>query len=236
MRLHRFYIEENQGEWGENSLVIHDPMLLHQFIKVLRYTVDDHIFVFHETRGEYEVVFKTLTRKEALCTHVKHTKQAMQRSEEGVVLYVSLIKKDRFEWLIEKTTELGIKKIVPLISERTTTKNCSPERLRRISIEAIEQSQQVLPPEITEPMSVSEACALCHKNFAVLHTSLSADASTESVALGNSKNIFIGPEGGWGASDCELFKKHSATFIELHTPILRTETAAIIASYECLKK
>lgn len=233
MRLHRFYIEENQGEWRENSLVIHDPMLLHQFIKVLRFAVDDHIFVFHETRGEYEVVFETLTRKEALCTHVKHIKQATRRDEEGVVLYVSLIKKDRFEWLVEKVTELGVKKIVPIISERTTTKNCSAERLRRISIEAIEQSQQLLPPEITEPISIREVCEQCSGDLIVLHTSSSQDTKSPS---NNLKNICIGPEGGWGDTDIELFKKHGATFVELHTPVLRTETAAIIATYEYVRK
>lgn len=154
-----------------------------------------------------------------------------------LTLLLSIFKFDRFEWAIEKCTELGVNKIVPVIARRTdahlaTASAKRLERWRRIAVQAAEQSRRAAPPEISDPMKMQEALRIPGRLRIVLSEAekqtrlrdLCADSEADNAALA------IGPEGGWTEDELELFKKEHWTSASLGSTILRAETAAIAAT------
>jgi 16S rRNA (uracil1498-N3)-methyltransferase len=154
-----------------------------------------------------------------------------------VTLLLSIFKFDRLEWAIEKCTELGVARIVPVIAQRTQTHLQSSaerrvERWRRISREASEQSRRVAPTEVAAPVKLQEALT----TSADLRLALSEVESAKSLKQALQENsgsasvaIAVGPEGGWSPGEEELFCKSGWISVSLGPTILRAETAAIAA-------
>jgi 16S rRNA (uracil1498-N3)-methyltransferase len=152
-----------------------------------------------------------------------------------VTVALSIFKFDRMEWAIEKCTELGAKRIVPLIARRTEARLAAAaaervERWRRIALQAAEQSRRISPPEISEPLKLKEALALSGTTRIVL-----SEAETEAMLkdiLQSHPNddevvIALGPEGGWTDDELELFQEAGWISASLGNTILRAETAAV---------
>ncbi len=154
-----------------------------------------------------------------------------------LTLLLSIFKFDRFEWAIEKCTELGVKKIIPVIARRTDAHLASAsakrvERWRRMAVQSAEQSRRTAPPEILEPMKLQEALNVPGKLRIVLSESeqqtrlrdLFAGREDAEAALA------IGPEGGWTEDELQLFAREGWTSASLGATILRAETAAMAAT------
>jgi 16S rRNA (uracil1498-N3)-methyltransferase len=155
----------------------------------------------------------------------------------NLTLALSVFKFDRMEWAIEKCTELGVKRLVPVIARRTEAHLAAAaakrqERWQRIARQASEQSRRPLPPEISQPMKLNEAVALPGSTRVLLAESepdamladvLDCDRSGEIV-------LAIGPEGGWTDSELAAFRGAGWRFASLGSTILRAETAAIAAT------
>ena len=155
-----------------------------------------------------------------------------------ITLVLAIIKFDRMEWAIEKCTELGVARFIPLIASRTDVHLVSSagqrvERWRRIARQAAEQSRRSSSPEIAAPMKFKDALALPgslrmvlseSENDSRLCDALKADTASVDVALA------IGPEGGWTRREEEMFRGSGWIPASLGQTILRTETAAIAAS------
>jgi 16S rRNA (uracil1498-N3)-methyltransferase len=152
-----------------------------------------------------------------------------------VTVALSIFKFDRMEWAIEKCTELGAKRIVPLIARRTEPHLAAAaakrvDRWRRIALQAAEQSRRVSPPEISEPVKLKEALALSGTTRIVL-----SEAETEAMLkdiLQSHPNddevvLALGPEGGWTDDELELFQEAGWISASLGNTILRAETAAV---------
>jgi 16S rRNA (uracil1498-N3)-methyltransferase len=152
-----------------------------------------------------------------------------------VTIALSICKFDRMEWAIEKCTELGAGRIIPVIAQRTEAHLAAAaakrvERWRRIAREATEQSRQLSPPEIAAPIKLKDAIALPGSTRIVL--SEVGDQITLREALkshGNEVILAFGPEGGWTGAELAMF--HNAGWISasLGNTILRAETAIIVA-------
>ena len=152
-----------------------------------------------------------------------------------VTVVLSIFKFDRMEWAIEKCTELGATRIVPVIARRTETHLASAaakrvDRWRRIALQAAEQSRRVSPPEISDPMKLKDAMALPGSLRIVLsesETKLTLKDVVQAHADRSDVVLALGPEGGW--ADDELGLLHEAGWISasLGNTILRAETAAI---------
>jgi 16S rRNA (uracil1498-N3)-methyltransferase len=154
----------------------------------------------------------------------------------SVTLVLSIFKFDRLEWAIEKCTELGVSRIVPLIARRTDAHLASAavkrvERWRRIAREASQQSRRASVPEVADPVKPKEAVVMAGATRVLLAES-SAEVSLqdavrthahESVILG------VGPEGGWTEQEADLFRQAGWISASLGSTILRAETAAIAA-------
>jgi 16S rRNA (uracil1498-N3)-methyltransferase len=154
-----------------------------------------------------------------------------------ITLVLSIFKFDRMEWAIEKCTELGVSRIVPLISRRTDSHLASAstkrvERWQRIARQAAEQSRRATPPEIAAPIKLSEALNLSGSLRIILAESeeqtLLRDVVKPEVAS-NGIVLAIGPEGGWTEDELRAFQQAGWISASLGNNILRAETAAIAA-------
>jgi 16S rRNA (uracil1498-N3)-methyltransferase len=154
-----------------------------------------------------------------------------------ITLVLAIFKFDRLEWAIEKCTELGVSRIVPVISRRTDAHLAAAsmkrvERWRPIARQAAEQSRRAAPPEIAAPIKLSDALNLPEALRVVLAESeeqtllrdvLQAHATAGGIALA------VGPEGGWAEDELQLFQQAGWISASLGNTILRAETAAIAA-------
>jgi 16S rRNA (uracil1498-N3)-methyltransferase len=155
----------------------------------------------------------------------------------NLTLLLAIFKFDRMEWAIEKVTELGVARIIPMIARRTD-RHLAPaaekrvERWRRIATETSEQSRRSTVPEVGDPMKLREAVNVSGEVKLVLseaeqHVSLREILSTHNL-LGELA-LAIGPEGGWTQDELDLFQKEKWISVSLGPTILRAETAAIAA-------
>jgi len=155
----------------------------------------------------------------------------------GITLLLSIFKFDRMEWGIEKSVELGVAEIIPVIAHRTEVHLAKAsqkrvERWRRIAREASQQSRRVIEPEIGEPKKLKDVLAEIPANAQkILLAERDAGSSLLDTLNTQSCNIHIaiGPEGGWSDEELALFRAHQWIFASLGSNILRAETAVIAA-------
>ena len=155
-----------------------------------------------------------------------------------ITLVLAVFKFDRMEWAIEKCTELGVSRIVPIIARRTDSHlaTASPkrvERWRRIARQAAEQSRRDTPPEIAAPVKFAEALSFPAALRIVLaelqEQTLLRDILQQKNA-GDGIVMAVGPEGGWTESELQSFQKSGWISASLGNTVLRAETAAIAAT------
>ena len=154
-----------------------------------------------------------------------------------MTLLLSIFKFDRMEWAIEKCTELGVARIVPVIAQRTDAHLAAAatkrhERWQRLARQAAEQSRRATPPEVAAPLKLKEAIH-CDGLRIVLAES-EEDTRLPEVLAGHRPGaevcLAIGPEGGWTADELKLFCGAGWVPVSLGATILRAETAAIAAT------
>ena len=143
-------------------------------------------------------------------------------------LAMAIIQLDRFELVLQKATELGVRTLTPTVTERAEVR---PERYRgklerweRIVFEATKQCGRTVVPSIETPAPFRDVIA---RDGAKVF--FDADAEPSEMPRADSMTLFIGPEGGWTEEELELARQHGATFQRLGPRRLRAETAAIVA-------
>jgi 16S rRNA (uracil1498-N3)-methyltransferase len=156
----------------------------------------------------------------------------------NITLLLAVFKFDRMEWAIEKCTELGVSRIVPVIARRTephlaAAASKRAERWRRIALQASEQSRRTTPSEIVAPLKLQEAANLAGALRIVLAESEQRTQLRDAFAsppIEGEILLAIGPEGGWSGDELHLFQKSGWITASLGPTILRAETAAIAAT------
>lgn len=159
---------------------------------------------------------------------------AIEREEERktkVAIGISLIKNSsRFEWFLEKATEIGVAEIIPLICSRTEKEKFRFERMQNILVSAMLQSQQCRLPVLHEPTEFEKAIQLSVDQKFIAHCK---ESNKQKLPTANSKLptlILIGPEGDFTHQEIEAALKNNFTSVSLGTTRLRTETAGIVAA------
>ena len=152
-----------------------------------------------------------------------------------VTLALAIIKFDRMEWAIEKCTELGIARLIPLITARTESHLAAAatkrvERWQRVAHAASEQSRRVSPPELLRPIKLKDLIADTSGTRIVL-SEVEQSLRLQDAVPKDAKSIVLafGPEGGWKQDELEAFASAGWIAASLGPAILRTETAAIAA-------
>jgi 16S rRNA (uracil1498-N3)-methyltransferase len=156
----------------------------------------------------------------------------------GITIALSISKFDRMEWAIEKCTELGVSRIIPVIaqrSERNLVKAAEKrvERWRRIAREASEQSRAAMVPEISDPTKFKDVLLVSADLRILLNETEEQERLTKSlhgIAADDEILLAIGPEGGWTEAELEQFAGAGWISASLGNKILRIETAAIAAT------
>ena len=230
MRLHRFYINEIIG--SKTELILSNTDVVHQLRKVFRLKKGDLLIVFDGSGSDYICGIEDF-RDETIILGVRKASKSRFMPEREVYLYAALVKKDTFEWIVEKATELGVTKIVPIIAERTEKKAVNEDRLKKIVIEASEQSGGGSIPDIEPVIGFKEAVielSETNKEETVKIIAFHTDADIfEQSDLGEIAPIacFIGPEGGWSPDEIDLFHKNKIPVRSIGTQVLRAETAVV---------
>lgn len=149
-----------------------------------------------------------------------------------ITLAVALIKQQRYEFLVEKATELGVHAIQPLLTQRVVRKGIRHERLQKKAIAAMEQSERAFLPEIPDPVELKKYIAnLANNQLFVAAQSAKSKSLIDLLSKREYDNmiILIGPEGGWSDSELSLFNERQIQNFHLGKRRLRTETAALSA-------
>ena len=222
MKLHRFFVEEKIPEVGEFSVT--NETLLNQWRNVLRMEEGSNVLLFSGDGSESLCAFVSLTKKNALLKVIE-TKKGLVPTRE-VTLYMALIKKDNFELVLEKATELGVSHIVPVQADRSEKKGVNYERAEKILREASEQSGRATVPTISEIISaekIPEGVIVFDPRGQISARDYFAKNSTAPVSL------FVGPEGGFTDAEIDSFHVRNIPIVSTGTQILRAETAAIVA-------
>lgn len=231
MRLHRFYFPEKIGD--KKEIAFDSADFVHQIRKVFRLKSGDEVILFDGSGSDY--LCKLHERENVLSIiSVSHSRYMPQKE---VYLFASIIKKDNFEWIVEKATELGVTHIVPIISERSEKKALNMERLEKIAMEASEQSGRGNVPFVEGVIDLEKALdskgkyadVLKDGNVLAFHTNESANRFVQDQNIVKPQAIFIGPEGGWSPKEVEMFNKNKIGLVSLGNQVLRAETAVVAA-------
>jgi 16S rRNA (uracil1498-N3)-methyltransferase len=224
MSIIRLYHPENILE---NSTSLLSKEHTHYLVNVMRAKRGANVNFFNKN-GEWlsEIVFLEKDRVE-----VKFLSKIKENTNtHNIELAICLVKKNAMEIILQKATELGIKKIIPIISERTEVKEINFERANKIVIEATEQSNQLEPPQISEILNLKDFLNINRNK--IFFADINSDYSLEKKDFkeGETVTVLVGPEGDFSPTERELILNGSTTVaFSLSKNILRTDTAVISA-------
>ena len=218
---------------GEDRFVVLDEDNSKHIVQVLRMKVGEQLNI---TNGRGEIFICEITddhRKRCEVRLIDKPKIIQQASK--ITIAVSPLKNSsRFEWFLEKATEIGITDIVPLICERTEKSQLKTERLQGILVSAMLQSQQAWLPKLHSPIKyaafVQQTSADESIQKFIAHCEDNQKNALASVGVTQNSCILIGPEGDFTSHEIELALSLGFEPVSLGNSRLRTETAALYAS------
>jgi len=231
--MYRFFLKSKIED--PQNIVIADREIVHKITKVLRLKVGDVFILFDTDANEYEVIVKEIKKAQVTCSFIKKSYNSRDLEIE-INLYQSLLKSDKLEWLCQKVTEIGVKRIIPLVSENCVIKELNQNKVKRyqkIIEEATIQSGGKISPVFEQVQKFEEA--IKHLNprqlNLIAHEQESENLLFNVLQSNNSQviNLFIGPEGGFSPFEIDLARQNSLISVSLGKRILRAETAAIAA-------
>lgn len=197
----------------------------------LRIRVDDYITVFDGRGQDYSCVVKEI-KKDKTILELLDTAENIGETKLTVTLYLSVIKQDRFELAVQKATELGVTKVVPVYSTYTQRNvSLNYDRLNKIAISACEQCGRSKIPVIEQALDFDELLNRAKNTYLIFPWEREMHDSMQS-AIDKSKSdvsVFIGPEGGITEVEKQQLVSVGAKSVTLGKRILRAETAAIAA-------
>ena len=212
-----------------NTTSLLSKELTHYVVNVMRLKRGSNLNFFNK-EGEWlsEIVF--LDRDRVEIKFLNKIKESFPAS--NIELAICLVKKNPMEIILQKATELGVCRIIPIISERTEVKDLNLERANKITIEATEQSNQLNPPKINQMINLKNFINSISKETKLFFADINSKHTPSLKDIEGIKNIsiLIGPEGDFSPSERELIlKKSNVIPFSLSKNILRTDTAVISA-------
>ncbi len=202
-----------------------DKSQSHYLSKVMRIK-ENEVFSLFNSNGEWEAKVLSLSKR---IVEFRITKQLRQKENtKDLWLAFSPIKSNYQNFMIQKATELGVTKFIPIIFDRTIVRKMNQDRLKKIVVEACEQSNRINIPIIEKPQSLKNFLKLNQCNL--IFTDLNSSNKKINVSKLTSKPIciIIGPEGDFSETERkQIFSYDRISSIKINVNILRAETAAI---------
>ena len=242
--MQRFFIP---SDWIEEDRVSLEGSLVHQLSRVLRLKPDDRIIVLDDSGWEQEVVLVRFGTDRVL-GHVVEKRLSSGEPRTKISLYQSVLKGQRFEFVLQKGTELGVVEFVPMIAARCIMSGLDDvsrkaERWQRIVLEAAEQAGRGRLPRLRSALLFPRACNRarrqggmslipweeeCQRSLKRLFNDAS-DGEEQPDIRPFSVNLFIGPEGGFSSEEIEMALGYGLVPVSLGPRVLRAETAGLAA-------
>ena len=227
----RIYIEKKL-HIGE--MVEIDEKQAHYLINVMKQKTGNKLFCFNNKDGEFEGEIETISKK-SLSMRVLSKSKNFEKSPDIWLLFAPL-KKDQTDFVIQKSTELGVRKIIPTLTLRTNSEKVRTDRFQVQAIEAAEQCRRVDLPEISEAISLEKLLQTWDSTRVLFYMDETGNGKriTEAFSKNNQPSaILVGPEGGFDKKELELLKKMNYTeAVTMGTRIMRAETA-VTAALSC---
>lgn len=233
MRTERFFVPQEWIALKANAFSIPAGPLHKQIIHVLRMKTADTISLLPNNGSELECTITDITKTAitgtVIATHIQ------QPITPHVTVCAAITKRDTFEWMLQKCTELGVSAFIPLHTDRTIKK--TPEVHKRwleIVKEASEQSGRTTIPVITEPITLAKALKKTETMARIFLHEEGEDRKLPPLQKTMPIALFIGPEGGFSPSEISLAQEHGVHVLKIGSLVLRAETAAIVGCTKLL--
>jgi len=226
-KIHRFI---GKFDLSSEQGTITDEKIVKQIFLVLKLKIGEEIKLSDGHGNEVLVQIVKINKNVVNFKLISRSKN--QEKKNHSILYCAVLKKENFEFVVQKATEVGIDKIVPIITRHTVKLGLKMNRLQKIAQEASEQCGRSTMPIVAYPVEFHEALQLAEENDLNLFFDMDGDQNLVGIKDVKNISIFIGPEGGWDEEEVKFIAKNNKFKIaSLGDLTLRAETAAIIASY-----
>ena len=203
-----------------------DKSQSHYVSKVMRLK-EKEVFSLFNSSGEWEAKIANINKS---IVEFNVTKQLRQKENtKDLWLAFSPIKSNYFNFMIQKATELGVTKFLPIIFERTIVRKINKERLEKVIIEAAEQSNRITVPSIDDPQKLK---SFLNNDMDLIFTDLNTTNTKINIKKlsTNPTCVIIGPEGDFSEEEREeILRSNDVQPIKINENILRSETAVISA-------
>jgi len=201
-----------------------DKSQSHYLLKVMRLNIGQSFSLFNQS-GEWESEIKEINKGIVEFLVIKKLRSA--NNEREIWLAFSPIKLNYLNLMIQKATELGVTKFIPILSERTIVRKLNDKRLNKIIIEASEQSNRLKVPKLEKILKLNEFLKL-NQNTNIIFGDLNTDNSKINFKSSEPLCILIGPEGDFTVKEREnILNLKKLIPLKINKNILRSETAAI---------
>jgi len=236
--MQRFFVP---ASWLQEEEISLSGPLAHQLSRVLRLRPGAHITLLDDSGWAYEVILDQLSPERATA-HILAKTQPQTEPRLRLILYQALSRESKFDWVLQKGTELGVSTFVPLLTGRSLTRASETlnehkiARWQRIVTEAAEQSGRARLSKVLAPQRLAAACEDIPAEALALIACVSPETSPLGQALRSMDDrgiqeirLFIGPEGDFTPSEVERVRQAGVLPVSLGSRILRTETAGLVA-------
>lgn len=232
MKIHRFLISGDLTP--ETDVVVRDVGVVHQIKTVLRLRHGAVVSLFDDRGHEGRARLVSVDAGRAVFYVEEMTRKNVDASI-AVTMYCAILKRENFEWVAQKATEIGVQALVPCITARTVKQRIVPGRVFAIMREAAEQSGRVTVPKLEETVAFTDALDVAlakHATCVLLDPRGSQINPGPGLAKGaGAIAVFVGPEGGWSEEEYALARAKGLSVFSLGQTVLRGETAAVIGAY-----
>ena len=224
----RIFVRNDLSEVKEFSPESDDA---HYLLQVMRVRVGEELRIVDSKGTVYEAAISAVDKK--TCTiALNGIVEGTSEPTTKITLYQSVSKGERMDLTIQKSVELGVTKIVPVMSERCVVKldgkSGRSDRWQKIALEAARQSGRDIVPLVTEPVKFSEAVKTANEEMKIIPWEEASRITLKGVVSGKKPRniaVFIGPEGGFTPAEADMARANDITPVTLGKRILRTETA-----------
>jgi 16S rRNA (uracil1498-N3)-methyltransferase len=233
MHWESYYVKPENVSESELLLVGEE---VHHLVRVVRKQKGDLIWAVDGLGAAYQVSVVSISNSEVWGRIIK-TRRRIGEPVAEVILAQGILKGDRFDFLVEKATEIGVRKIMPFISKNSVATAGSQKiiRWRRVALAAMKQSGRSWLPEITEPVSLDRVLVMgsnCHKRY-IAHPVTGSSPTPfppdrKSSRTAQKVMIAVGPAGGFSDNEIEEALDQGFKTVGLGPRRLRSETAGIV--------
>lgn len=203
--------------------------LLHRISRVLKIKKNEHVKLINGEGYEVLAQIKKCDKDKIVFSFDEKPKFSPAELTQKIYLFCALAKRNVFETIVQKATELGVREIIPIVTERTVKEAFNYRRLEKIIQEAVEQSERAFMPVLHNSLSLYESVNLFPKARKIIGDRNGIEPCTfiKNSFVVSEYALFIGPEGGFSEKEINFLKEQKVFLLKLTPSILKMDTAVV---------